>query len=63
MFRSSDPLLDLIAASLCPAPRKLAAARRAIQEEKDQYPLFPEHLKHQTSEGRLASIANEQRCG
>ena len=44
-------------------PRKLAAARRAVQKEKDQYPLFPELLKHQTAEERLASIANEQRCG
>jgi hypothetical protein len=41
-------------------PRKLAAARRAVQREKDRYPLFPELLKHQTAEDRLASIANEQ---
>src|ERR1700757_3879231 len=38
-------------------PRKLAAARRAVQREKDRYPLFAELLKHQTPEDRLASIA------
>jgi hypothetical protein len=41
-------------------PRKLAAARRAVQREKDRYPLFPEVLKHQTAEDRLASIADER---
>src|ERR1700757_3676717 len=41
-------------------PRKLAAARRAVQKEKDRYPLFPELLKHQTAEDRLASIAAKQ---
>src|ERR1700745_3625289 len=41
-------------------PRKLAAARRAVQKQKDRYPLFPELLKHQTAEERLASIAVEQ---
>ena len=41
-------------------PRKLAAARRAVQREKDRYPMFPELLKHQIAEDRLASIANEQ---
>jgi hypothetical protein len=41
-------------------PRKLAAARRGVQKDKDRYPLFPELLKHQTAEERLASIANEQ---
>jgi hypothetical protein len=40
--------------------RKLAAARRAVQKEKDRYPLFPELLKHQTAEERLASIADER---
>ena len=25
-------------------PRKLAAARRAVQQDKDRYPLFPELL-------------------
>jgi hypothetical protein len=40
--------------------RKLAAARRAVQREKDRYPLFPELLKHQTAEDRLASIAVER---
>ena len=41
-------------------PRKLAAARRAVQREKDRYPLFPELLKHQNAEERLASIAVER---
>jgi hypothetical protein len=41
-------------------PRKLAAARRAVQREKDRYPLFPELRKHQTAEDRLASIAVER---
>jgi hypothetical protein len=40
--------------------RKLAAARRAVQREKDRYPLFHELLKHQTVEDRLASIAVER---
>jgi hypothetical protein len=40
--------------------RKLAAARRAVQKHKDRYPLFPELVKHQTAEERLASIANDQ---
>lgn len=41
-------------------PRKIAAARRAVQREKDRYPLFPELLKHQTADDRLASIAVER---
>jgi hypothetical protein len=41
-------------------PRKLAAARRAVQREKDRYPLFSELVKHQTAEDRLTSIAVEQ---
>ena len=40
--------------------RKLAAARRAVQKDKDRYPLFPELLKHQTAEDRLASIAAQR---
>jgi len=38
-------------------PRKLAAARRAVQAQKDRYPLFPELLKHQTAEERIAAVA------
>src|SRR5262249_25401562 len=41
-------------------PRMPAAARRAVRREKDRYPLFPELLKHQTAEERLASIADER---
>src|SRR5260370_2610703 len=40
--------------------RKLAAARRAVQREKDRYPLFPELVRHQAAEDRLASIAVER---
>ena len=40
--------------------RKLAAGRRAVQREKDRYPLFPELVKHQAAEDRLASIAVER---
>ena len=41
-------------------PRKLAAARRSVQRHKDRYPLFPELLKYETAEERLASIADER---
>lgn len=41
-------------------PRKLAAARRAVQREKDRYPLFPELLTHQTAEERLEATATSQ---
>jgi hypothetical protein len=41
-------------------PRKLAAARRAVQKQRDRYPLFPELLKQRTAEERLASIADER---
>jgi hypothetical protein len=41
-------------------PRKLAAARRAVQKQKDRHPLFPELLKHQTAKERLAAIAIER---
>ena len=40
-------------------PGMLAAARRAVQKQKDRYPLFPELLKHQTAEEGLAAIAIE----
>jgi len=38
-------------------PRKLAAARRAVQRQKDRFPLFPELITHQTAEERLDAIA------
>jgi hypothetical protein len=41
-------------------PRKLAAARRGVQKEKDRYSLFPELRKHQTAEERPASIAGDR---
>jgi len=41
-------------------PRKLAAARRAVQRQKDRYPLFPELVTHNTPEERLDSIATHR---
>jgi hypothetical protein len=41
-------------------PRKRAAAWRAVQKEKDRYPLFLELVKHHTAEDRLASIADQR---
>lgn len=38
-------------------PRKLAAARRAVQAQKDRYPLFPEFVTHKSAEERLDAIA------
>jgi hypothetical protein len=40
--------------------RKVAAARRAVQREKDRYPLFPELLTHKSAEERLAAIATRR---
>jgi hypothetical protein len=40
-----------------PSARRLAAAKRAVQAEKDRYPLFPELVTHHTlPEARLAAI-------
>jgi hypothetical protein len=44
-------------------PHKLAAARRAVQKQKDRHPLFPALLKHQTAKERLAAIAIERDQG
>jgi hypothetical protein len=41
-------------------PRRLAAAGRAVQREKDRYPLFPELLTHQTAKERLEAIATSR---
>ena len=41
-------------------PRKLAAARRAVQKEKDRCPLFPELLKHKSAEERLKAVASDR---
>jgi hypothetical protein len=38
-------------------PGKLVAARRAVQRQKDRFPLFPELITHQTAEERLDAIA------
>jgi hypothetical protein len=37
-------------------PRKRAAAQRAVQKEKDRYPLFPELVRHHTADERLEAI-------
>jgi hypothetical protein len=39
-----------------PSARRVAAAKRAVQAEKDRYPLFPELVTHHTPEVRLAAI-------
>ena len=39
-----------------PSARRVAAAKRAVQAEKDRYPLFPELVTHHTPEARLAAI-------
>jgi hypothetical protein len=31
-----------------PSARRVAAAKRAVQAEKDRYPLFPELVTHHT---------------
>jgi hypothetical protein len=36
--------------------RRVAAAKRAVQAEKDRYPLFPELVTHHMPEARLAAI-------
>lgn len=37
-------------------PRRLAAARRAVQREKDRFALFPELVTHTTAEERIAAV-------
>ena|ERR1700719_1539547 len=36
--------------------RRVAAAKRAVQAEKDRYPLFPELVRYATTESRLAAM-------
>ena len=38
--------------------RRLAAARRAVQRDKDATPLFPEMARHQTAAERLDALDN-----
>jgi hypothetical protein len=40
-------------------PRRLAAARRAVQRDRDSCPLFPDLVKHQTAEERLDAKDDE----
>jgi hypothetical protein len=39
-----------------PSARRVAAAKRAVQAEKERYPLFPQLVTHHTPEARLAAI-------
>ena len=39
-----------------PSARRVAAAKRAVQAEKDRYPLFPELVRYATTENRLAEL-------
>ena len=36
--------------------RRLSAAKRAIQKERDKYPLFPELVEFETPEERIAAM-------
>ena len=36
--------------------RRLSAARRAIQRDRDSWALFPEYVKHHTAEERIAAV-------
>ena len=38
-----------------PSARRVAVAKRAVQAEKDRYPLFPELVRYATTESRLAA--------
>jgi hypothetical protein len=39
-----------------PSARRVAAAKRAVQAEKDRYPLFPELVRYPTTESRLEAM-------
>jgi hypothetical protein len=39
-----------------PSARRVAAAKRAVQAEKDRYPLFPELVRYSTTESRLEAM-------
>ena len=39
-----------------PSARRVAAAKRAVQAEKDRYPLFPELVRYATTESRLDAM-------
>ena len=39
-----------------PSTRRVAAAKRAVQAEKDRYPLFPELVRYATTESRLDAM-------
>lgn len=38
------------------SPQRVAAARRAVQREKDNYALFPQFVTHNTAEERLNAL-------
>ena len=37
------------------SPQRLAAAKKAVQKDKDSWALFPENVKHQTAEERISA--------
>ena len=39
-----------------PSARRMAAAKRAVQAEKDRYPPFPELVRYPTTESRLEAM-------
>src|SRR5271165_1551743 len=39
-----------------PSARRVAAAKRAVQAEKNRYPLFPELVRYATTESRLDAM-------
>ena len=39
-----------------PSARRVAAAKRAVQAEKDRYPLFPELVRYSTTQSRLDAM-------
>lgn len=38
-----------------PTPRRLSAARRAVERDRDSWALFPEKVRHQSAEERVAA--------
>jgi hypothetical protein len=46
-----------------PSARRVAPAKRAVQAEKDRYPLFPELVRYATTESRLAAMQEHRTTG
>jgi DNA-binding transcriptional regulator YiaG len=45
-----------------PSARRVAAAKRAVQAEKDRYPLFPELVRYSTTQSRLDAMQEHLAC-